>query len=213
MVKSYTCPLCRKEFKGHKVKNSKLLLDHTDSDMRNHFKGIEPVYYDVITCPHCLYSALGEMFDKPEKPGGDLLSQLRAYKPGVTISEDPDTFSIFAGYYLALLCAPKCFISGGLATAKLYLKLSWIYSDCGDKSMANEYTRKALEAYVSVYEKGDLTGGQEQQLCMIIGELSYKTNDMKNAIDFLFKAKNNESGAPLLKKRAEDRIFEIRGIE
>jgi hypothetical protein len=78
--------------------------------------------------------------------------------------------------------------------------------------MEEEITKKALEAYVNVYEQGDLTGSQEQQLCLIIGELSYKINDMKNALEFLFKAKNIPDGAPLLKTQAEDRIFEIRGL-
>jgi uncharacterized protein (DUF2225 family) len=212
MLKTAKCPLCKTEFKTQRVRNSKLSLDHTDSDMRSHYRGIEPLYYDVITCPRCLYSALTEMFEKPEK--GILPAELEAIRPGVQIRNgaDMDTFSVFAGYYLALLCAPKCFASNALAIAKLYLKLSRIYGDCGDKHMEEELTKKALEAYIGVYEQGDLTGSQEQQLCLIIGELSYKINDMKNALEFLFKAKNITDGAPLLKTQAEDRIFEIRGL-
>lgn len=215
MMKGYMCPVCRKEFKALKVKNSKLILDHTDNDMRNHYTAIEPLYYDVVTCPHCLYSALAEMFEKMEKPGGDLLKQLQAIKPGVSIrtGADMDTFSMLAGYYLALLCAPKCFLSPMLPTAKIYLKLSWLYHDCGDKNMEDVSVSKALESYIAVYEKGDMTGNVEQQLCLILGELYYRTNDQKNALEFLFKAKNAPNGAPLVKSRAEDRIFEIRGVE
>lgn len=215
MVKNYSCPLCGKEFEGRKVKNSKLMLECTDNDMRNHYKGIEPLYYEVLTCPRCLYSATEDMFNKSDKPRPELPEQLRALSSKVSIrtGADRDTFSVFASYYLALLCAPRCFISNTLIAAKLYLKLSWLYQDCGDKGMADEYTGKALQAYIDIYEKGDITGNMEQQLCLIIGELSYKRNDMKNAIDFLFKAKNSLGGVPYIKTKAEDRIFEIRGVE
>jgi uncharacterized protein (DUF2225 family) len=213
MAKSHKCPLCGGEFKTQSVRNSRLALDHTDNDMRNHYKGIEPLYYDVITCPDCLYSALAEMFDKPDKIKAGLKGQLKEHKPELALHPGADTFSVFAGYYLALLCAPKCFFSHALVTAKLYMKLSWLYKDCGDESMEEQYARKALETYIGIYENEDVTGSLEQQLCLIIGELSYKAGDMKNAINFLFKAKNAEGGAPYMKKLAEDRIFKIRGID
>ena len=215
MLKSYTCPLCGREFKAQKIRNSKLALSHTDSDMRNHYKGIEPLYYDVLTCPECLYSALAETFDKPDKTGDGLKELLSEQKQGIVIrtGADMDTLSLFAGYYLALLCAPYCFFAHALAAAKLYLKLSWLYADCGDKGMEDECAKKALQTYIDVYENEDMTGSLEQQLCLIIGELSYKAGEMKNAINFLFKAKNAEGGAPYIKKRAEDRIYEIRGID
>lgn len=215
MLKSYACPLCGNEFKAYKIRNSKLALNHTDSDMRNRYKGIEPLYYDVITCPECLYSALAESFDKPDKTGDGLKELLLKQKQEIAVrtGADMDTFSLFAGYYLALLCAPYCFFTHALVAAKLFLKLSWIYADCGDKDMEDECARKALDTYIDVYENEDMTGSLEQQLCLIIGELSYKAGDMKNAINFLFKAKNAEGGAPYIKKRAEDRIYEIRGID
>lgn len=123
-----------------------------------------------------------------------------------------DTDSLFAGYYLALLCAPSCFPSNAPVSAKLYLKLSRIYQDCGDKHMEDESAKKALEAYLRVYEKGGLMGSQQQQICLIIGELSYKTNDLENAINYFLKAKNMLLGASFLKTQAQKRINDIRSL-
>jgi uncharacterized protein (DUF2225 family) len=215
MEKSYTCPICKKEFKGLKVKTSKLVLDKTDSDMRTRYQGIEPMYYDVVTCPHCLFSALSEMFGSIDKPAPGLLAELQAIKPQANVKTgvEMDTFSVFAGYYLALYCAPKCFTGYRLATAKLLLKLSRIYQDCGDGPMEEETSRRALEAYMDVYQNVDISASLDQQLCLIVGELHLKLNDLANAKSFFFKAKANRDGTPLLKDQAESRIMDIRVME
>jgi len=215
MDKSYTCPLCKKSFKARKVIPSKLMVNSTDRDLRNHFVGIEPLYYDIVTCPHCLYSADIKMFDKLDKPTGDLLQKLQSLRSevGTAFTVDKTTYSVFAGYYLALLCAPRCFAKHDMETAKLLMKLSRIYQDCEDKAMEDQTVKKALDAYMYVYENIEIEPNQEQQLCIIMGELSLKRNDIKNAKNFFFKAKMDRNGTPLLKRQAENRISDIRDIE
>lgn len=211
MEKSCVCPLCKNKFKALAVKNSKLIADHTDSDMRTYYKGIEPLYYDVISCPSCYYSALLESFDGPDKvkQPPEILQQ---YKQEFLLNtgNDFDTFTVFAGYYLALVCAPLCFRKPHLHIAKLYLKLSRIYHDCGDEAMELKMTKQAFDAYYSAYQNLELEQSLDQQLCLIIGELAYKLGDYKNARTFLFKAKTNKTGSPVLKRQAENRIEDIR---
>lgn len=215
MYKDYTCPVCGKEFSAPRVKTSKLVLESTDDDMRNRYKDIEPLYYDVITCPNCLYSALFEMFGNPDRPKTELLAELQDIKSRSQIKTGAamDTYSVFAGYYLALLCAPKCFSSHAFATAKLLLKLMRLYQDCGDSKMEEETAKKALEAYMYVYQNEEIPESLDQQLCLIIGELYLKLNDLKNAKDFFFKARTNRAGTPLLRNQAENRLMDIREME
>lgn len=212
MDSSCICPICGKQFIVQKVRNSKLILESTDSDMRNRYKGIEPLYYDVVTCPNCLYSALTEMFNSPDKSKAEVLRELEIIKPEAqaVFGAAMDTPSVFAGYYLALYCAPKCFLKPHLAKARLLLKLSRIYQDCGDMQMEEMTTKRALDAYMYVYENIEIPPNQEQQLCMVIGELCLKSNDLKSAQDFFFKARNSAEGTPLLKNKAQDRILDIR---
>lgn len=213
--KNLSCPICQKPFKVHKVKTSSLILEKNDSDMRSRYTGVEPLYYDVITCPNCLYSALAESFDHPDKPNAPLPQKLKNLKneAGLVFGTAMNTDSVFASYYLALLCAPTYFSKHGFATAKLLLKLSRVYQDCGDTQMENSTVKRALDAYMYVYLNLEIPPNQEQQLCLVIGELYFKQNDYKNAKDYFFKAKINRTGAPHLKRHAEDRIDDIRTLE
>ncbi len=215
MDKGYTCPVCKKDFKTRKVKASRLIVERTDPDMRNHYQGIEPLYYDVVTCPQCLYSALVEQFDAPDMVRAELRAALQAFQPAIAIKTgvELDPFSVFAGYYLALLCAPKCFHNHHLAQAKLWLKLSRLYQDCGDGAMEHLAARKALEEYLYLYLNENSTPEQDQQLCAVIGELYLKQGDIKNARDYYFKAKINRKGTQVMRTQAENRLADIKEME
>ena len=215
MEKSYVCPVCKKNFKSLRVKPSQLMIEHTDKDMRNRYKGVEPLYYDVTTCPHCLYSALTDMFQKPDKPNAPPPPELKGLDPGVSqlFFAPRSSVSVFAGYYLALVCAPVYFMKHESATANLLLKLSRIYSDCNDNTLELATTQKALDAYLEVYQNLDLTPPQEQQLCIITAELYLKLGDVKNAKSYFFRAKTMEPATPRLTDQAEKRLLDITLME
>lgn len=214
MNKSYTCPICRKHFKALKVKTSKLYLNSTDSDLRKRFKSVEPLYYDIVTCPGCLFSALNEMFDKPDKTRASLPIELKAlrHNSDIKFGADIDTYSVFAGYYLALICAPNFFLSHHLITARLLLKLSWLYQDCGDKEMETKTIERTLDAFLYVYEHIKIEPHIEHQICLIIGELLLKLSDLEKAKDFFFKARTHRAGGRALHQHAENRMLYIRQI-
>lgn len=215
MDKEHICPICNSKFRALKVKSSKLVLVGTSNDMRRQYQDIEPTYYEVVTCPHCLYSALATMFDKPDIKKGVQLNPLKNIKDNTTISfgDHPDTSAIFAEYYLALFCVDKCFAQPQLAQAKLLIKLSWIYHDCNDEQMEAETTKQALDAYMNAYLQLNMPAEQEQQLCMIIGELNFKLGNSRSAREFYLKAKINRSGTNVLKRKAEDRLEDIKALE
>lgn len=212
MKKSHTCPICGGLFDTMAVRPSKLILASTDSDMRSRYKGIEPLYYEVLTCPYCLYSALPDVFEIPERSKAEVRRALEAFKKQIGFSFGPerDTASVFAGYYLALISASYCFIKYQLVLGKLYYKLSRVYQDAGDEDMALQAAKKALDNYLYAYENIGIPPTQDQQICIIIGELYLKQNDLKNAISFFSKAKRNPNSTPVLKSHADNRIYDIR---
>lgn len=214
MDKTQTCPICKGTFISKTIKSSKLMLSGTDSDMRNRYKGIEPLYYEVLSCPHCRYSALSEMFDSADKLKAEVYRELSALALDVDIKTgaDMDAYSVFAGYYLALFCAPKSFTRHQLVTGKLYYKLSRVYQDAGDKHMEELCVKKALEEYKYAYENFTVSSKQEQQICVVLGELYLKQQDLRNAMTYFIEARSNKDGTPALKKHAEDRIYDIRDM-
>jgi Uncharacterized protein conserved in bacteria len=197
------------------VREAKLVHLETDRDMRTHYKDVEPLYYSVVTCPVCHYSALEEMFGHPDKPGkAKLPDRFDALTgPDIKFGLEMETDSVFAGYYLALLCAPHCFKSYQMTQAKLLYRLQQVYKDAGDADMELETARKALDAYLYVYQNMDVPPNQDQQLCILLGELTLKLGDPKTAKEYFFKAKMNKMGTPMLQRHADDRIYDIKEME
>ena len=215
LERTIKCPVCQQSFGCLHVRQSKLIVESTDIDMRLRYRGIEPLYYDVITCPHCFYSALSDMFNTAKKPGPGFQDELMSIRQscGISFSDDVSTVSVFAGYYLSLLCAPQFFPKHQLVTAKLLLKLSRIYQDCGDPQLETRTAEQALDTYMYIYQNLEIPAEQEQQLCIIIAELSAKLGNSRQAKDFFFKIKIDRNAPPLLRRQAENRLFDIRESE
>lgn len=214
MNKSHVCPICKTGFDALTVRPSKLSVTSTDSDLRYHYKGIEPIYYEVLTCPNCLYSALPDVFGEPDKSKPDILHGLEPLKSSVgdLFTSDKSTESIFAGFYLALHTAPISYIKYQMVAGKLLYKLSRVYQDVGDEALASSTAKRALDNYLYAYSNVGTSPSQEQQICVLIGELYLKQNDLKNAVSFLSKAKSCPGSSPVLKNHADNRIYEIRSM-
>ncbi len=58
LAKSYTCPVCNKEFKSLALKANRAKLKGTDRDLRPTYEGVEPLKYDVVMCPKCGCAAI-----------------------------------------------------------------------------------------------------------------------------------------------------------
>lgn len=61
--KSFTCPVCDKEFKSKTVKTGKVKLVAMDTDLRPKYQTLDSLKYDAIVCPNCGYSALNRFFN------------------------------------------------------------------------------------------------------------------------------------------------------
>lgn len=211
--KEFECPICRHRFKTLAIKSYKLVPAGTDGDMRVRYKGIEPIYYDISSCPNCLFSAPKLNFPKAKKPKDFLNRKLDSLKPTLNLSSgfELDTYTVFAGYYLSLICAPLCFDNSQIITANLWMKLHRIYSDCSDDKMEKMAAEKALEAYMFSYQNLSIPLDQEPQLWLMIGEINYKLGNYKAARDFFFKVKTNKLSSKVQKDHVDDRINCLRG--
>jgi uncharacterized protein (DUF2225 family) len=210
------CPLCGMTFEAVGLRESKLARQGTDPDLRERYKGVEPLHYDVLTCPQCWYSALRDVFDTAEVADAhSLLAELGALQREMKLVFDnrKDAAEVFAGYYLALRSAPRCFAQGELQTGRLWLKLARLYEDCADQAMAAHANQQALTAYKQAYQRLNLNPRALQRVQFIMGDLHYKLGEIKEARDLLFKAKIARDGTELIKRHAEDRIDLMREAE
>lgn len=216
-IDSVTCPLCGNSFKNLTMIASKMRRESTDKSLRVRFKDIEPLHYEIITCPSCLFSSQGETFAATSKGLWtavlQAVSPYTAEKAKVKTGDQRDTFTVFAGYYLALLCAPVCHDEHQTVTGALWQKLSRLYDDCGDAAMSQYASQKALEDYSYAYEHFSFSERRDQQICFVIGDLHQRMGDLDKARNFFFQVKTNQAVTPLFKRQAELRLDEIRELK
>ncbi|WRS27656.1 DUF2225 domain-containing protein [Oscillospiraceae bacterium MB08-C2-2] len=213
--REYTCPMCTNTFKNMAVLTSRLKVERTDSDLRVIYKGAEPLHYDTITCPTCLYSSLSEQFEFTSRGFANKLYEIIAPYKADTVMHlkagiERDTFTVFASYYLTMLCAPVCLDDYQLTTASIWQKLSRLYKDLGDDKMYFYASRRALSDYQYSYEHFKIPDKSLQQLCYIMGDLEERLGNVDTARNYFFMAKTNRSGSPLMKRQSENRLENIR---
>jgi uncharacterized protein (DUF2225 family) len=211
--KNIVCPVCGHAFKAYTVRLSRLVSEGMDRDLRVRYRGVEPLYYDVITCPKCWYSALVQVFKEVGARRRSTIDEMMLpfkAEMGLHFGLIQDTVTLFAGYYLALCCLPICFAGQPLLAGQLWLRLRRLYGDCGDGAMQRHAARQALAAYQEAYETSYIPAGQMQQLYYIIGELSAAEGGASAARRYFFLAKTNKDGNQVIRRYAEDRLEELK---
>jgi hypothetical protein len=214
--KDFQCPICMCTFRKKTPRTQMLVTDRMDEDTRIHYRGIEHLYYNVITCPVCRMSAFDDLFEKAMSARERQLNELISlYKSEFYFSgETPESIQeVFAGYYFALLCSPLCFTASAslMANAQLWQGISWLYADCGDTEMEKYAMVQACEAYAKAYTKGSVPADWTQRVNLIMGELYFRQRDWENARLFLSEARKDQSG-PVYARMADSRLDEIKAV-
>lgn len=208
-----TCPVCGYIFDQLKILPSKLRVERTDRDLRVHYRNIEPLHYEIITCPNCYLSATTDAFSGISKNWMENINRaVGPYKleTYVTTGRQRDTFTVFAGYYLAILCAAICFDEPELVKASLWQKLSRLYQDCEDNKMYLYASERSLENYLYAYEHFSISAKSMQQLCFVIGDLYERVGQLEQARTYFYYAKTNKAGTNVMARQADIRMDEIK---
>ena len=154
--KTFTCPVCDKEFTSKIMKSGKAKLLGTDSDLRAKYEGIDPVKYDVELCPHCGYAALGRYFTGLTSTQAKMIREKVSAKVQIH-SYEGETYSYehaMERYKLALVCAV---VKHARASEKAYicLKSAWLLrgwaESLKESGEAEEKTIAALEQQENEY--------------------------------------------------------------
>jgi uncharacterized protein (DUF2225 family)/CRP-like cAMP-binding protein len=188
--KFYFCPVCQNSFKSLIVNTNQLLSVSSDDDSRLYYEGVEPLYYDVISCPKCWYTAVKDNFDKGMATLPYFQKTMGAYYKSMQYNTDKSAFDIddvFLAYYFAMFCISECFNTGrSLLYAKICLRLSWLYNICGDEEQEKTYVKKAREFFLAAFgESAPDDSRQAMGLMIVMGVVCFKVGDKKNAKFFL----------------------------
>jgi len=127
----------------------------------------------------------------------------------LNLEEPRDIEQVFASHYLALICS-NGYEKKKQIDAKLWLSISWLYSDVNDVEMERFAVEKALEYTDIYYSECDLSPEARQVALMILGTLARKLNNYNDSILYLSKAITVPTGKSVYKRLIELEIDEIR---
>lgn len=170
--KSHECPVCYQSIKARTLKAGKLKLVRTDLDLRPVYEHMEPLKYDVITCPHCGYAALTRYFK------GLTSFQIKAIKDNISASfkatdDYKETYTYEEAVERYKLSLVNTIVKHGKASEKAYicLKAGWL-----TRSMIESLDETAAD----YEEKKNELKEQEDEF-------------LKNALEGFLAARQNES--------------------
>lgn len=208
------CPVCEQKFPVKMVRSSKLRLDKIDPDLRQHFHDFDPLWYAVWICPHCYYANFNFEFKqvsdalikKIMEQGQELKSKMK-----VGFSSPRKIDEVFTSYYMILQTLQVGKVESS-KTAKIWLRLSWLYSDVEDEEMYKYTTGKALEAYNDSYfnTRRNTSVEQDQHLTILLGELCLRLDQKEEALKHFRNSIVRKGGNNNLNRQAEDRIHDLR---
>ena len=164
--KTYECPVCFGSIKERTVKTGRVKLHHTDMDLRAVYEHIEPLKYDVVTCPHCGYAALTRYFTALTS------SQIKAVKDTISkafqgAEEKGETYTYEEAIERYKLCLANAIVKHAKASEKAYicLKAGWLIRSMAEnmdvaepgyqkkqqeaKEQEREFLKNALEGFIS----------------------------------------------------------------
>ena len=210
--KRFDCPVCLKNFITFVPKWSKMRLQGTDYDLRAIYEPINPMFYDVIVCEFCGYSAVSESFSKiTERQSEFILSEISPnFKPYV-YPKEPDIDMVIDRYKLALLSSTIKRAKFG-EKAYVCMKLAWLYRIKGDE-LENEkmFAQLASRGFANALadERTPIMGLEEGTILYLIAAFSKFLGQNKNAMKILSTIIVSKKASERLKNRARDLKNEI----
>lgn len=204
--KTYTCPVCDNIFKNKTVRLGRVKLVSTAIDLKPTYTPLNSLFYDVVSCQLCGYTALDSSFDKIGLKQSVIVRQALAKKfVARSYPQIYDANIAIIRYKLALICADLK-KSKKSEFAYIALRLSWLYNEINNVKKEKEYSLHAYELFKEAYttENFPLYAVDEMTSAYLIGVLAYKLEDMEEALKWMGNVIISRSTPPRLKEKAMD---------
>lgn len=217
--KSVTCPVCGEKFKNKTIRSGKARMLGTEMDLRPKYEGVDPIKYDVVSCPQCGYTALSRFFDtlSPVQKN-DLKEKIGQHFHAREEKEAYEYSDALDRYKLAML---SCMVKQAPDSERAYtcLKTAWIMRGMAeemDDSQADEkqkvleqeqqYIQNALTGFVeaNMHEEFPIAGMDEFTLDYMIAALDVKCEKYDEAFKLLSGIIASREVNPRIKDKARD---------
>lgn len=203
--KSYTCPLCGKNFTSKAIRVGKNQVTTIDSDLYAHYSLINPLLYDIILCPHCGYSTFSKAFGVLLPKQKDWLNELLASKAPCTYKEPATIEDAILKHKMALLASitKKSKIS---EQAYLALHIAWLYRDLKDTANEETFLSRSLDGFIESLSKETypLYGIDEPTIMYMISDIAFRLGKLDICKQYLSIVLTSTNPSNRIKDRALD---------
>lgn len=204
--KSYICPVCHNGLKSKTVKVGKARLVSKDTDLMPRYEKINPLFYDIVICSQCGYSALSKYFERiKDEQAVQIKTKISPNYRSRIYPEIYDVDIAIERYKLALLSAV---IKNTRNSEKAYicLKVGWLYRLKQDKENEAKFLEQALIGFRESFEKEPfpICGMDTYTLMYLIGEISRRLGNNEEALRWLGRVITGRNVNPKLKDLARD---------
>lgn len=214
--KSFTCPLCGEEFESVRIFSNAISIKERNMYLRPTYRGVNPDWYSLVTCPSCYFSAFESDFETIlDKMKFESLENLRK-----TLGRARQNLSPELGEDRTLEDAHVLDILGLLTymnaessykMAQILLKMGWYYLDKEDMENAAITYSKALRRFEKSFEE-DKKGEHSDGIMFYIASLNIQLNHIKDGFKWLEKLLRDYRGSNSHYIKAGQKLWEdIRG--
>ena len=220
--KSFTCPICDKEFKARTVKIGKVKLSGTDLDLRPKYDQVDLLKYDIIMCPHCGYAALSRFFKFVTSPQAKNIQKAisASFKP----QAEKETYSYDDALERYKLTLVNAIVKQAKPSEKAYicLKTAWLLRGKGEHldqnapdyaeqkkqvdAEENEFLHNALEGFLAARqtESFPMCGMDEPTVDYLISVIAMRFEQFDVASRLIAGILTSPTANPRMKDKARD---------
>ena len=221
--KSFTCPICDKEFKSRTVKVGKAKLIGTDSDLRPKDEQVDMLKYDIIMCPNCGYAALSRFFKFITTPQAKRVKEMISanFKPR-TDQKETYTYDEALERYKVTLANAIVKMAKPSEKAYICLKTAWLLRGKGEsldkadpeyeakkKAIDNEereFLKNALDGFLAARQSENfpMCGMDEPTVDYVIAVTATKFEQFDVASKLVSSIITSTAANPRMKDKARD---------
>ena len=213
--KEFICQLCGNDFSYPRIFSDAIMVESRDEDLKPNFRGVNALYYQVVTCPRCYLTLFERDFgnlnipeDKREKVK-KVLDNAKKEFGNLNLGEDRNLddaiklFSIAAAVYTVM--------EHSRGAAEAYLKLAWLYRDKGQEKEEKVALAKSLKFFEKHFKEEITNEKEEPMILFYLGELNKLLGNKKEAVKWFSMLVNKYRGIPSpYIKAAQERWQEVR---
>lgn len=218
--KSFTCPICDKDFKARTVKIGKVKLLGTDLDLRPKYDQVDLLKYDIIMCPHCGYASLSRFFKFVTSPQAKNIQKAisASFKP----QEEKETYTYDEALERYKLTLANAIVKQAKPSEKAYicLKTAWLLRGKGEHldtqapdyaeqkkqvdTEENEFLHSALEGFLAARqtESFPMCGMDEPTVDYLISVIAMRFEQYDVASRLIAGILTSPTASPRMKEKA-----------